>query len=45
MNQTDSTYARGLDGIWGIYELRDRAPLGRKETVPRWKRHDEYHQH
>ena len=37
-----STYARGLDGIWGMYQWLDRAPLGRNETGPWWRRHDEY---
>jgi predicted dithiol-disulfide oxidoreductase (DUF899 family) len=39
---TYSTYARGLDGLWGMYQWLDRAPLGRNETGPWWKRHDEY---
>jgi predicted dithiol-disulfide oxidoreductase (DUF899 family) len=26
---TYSTYARGLDGLWGIYQWLDRAPKGR----------------
>ena len=29
---TYSTYARGLDGLWGAYQWLDRAPLGRNET-------------
>ena len=37
-----STYARGLDGLWGAYQWLDRAPLGRNETGVWWKRHDEY---
>ncbi len=37
-----STYARGLDGLWGMYQWLDRAPLGRNETGPWWRRHDEY---
>lgn len=37
-----STYARGLDGIWGAYQWLDRAPKGRNETNLWWKRHDEY---
>lgn len=37
-----SAYARGLDGIWGMYQWLDRAPLGRNETGVWWKRHDEY---
>ena len=39
---TYSTYSRGLDGIWGMYQWLDRAPLGRNETGPWWRRHDEY---
>ncbi|WP_283151169.1 DUF899 domain-containing protein [Silvimonas soli] len=39
---TYSTYARGLDGIWGMYQWLDRAPLGRNETGIWWRRHDEY---
>jgi Bacterial protein of unknown function (DUF899) len=37
-----STYARGLDGMWGAYQWLDRAPKGRNETNLWWKRHDEY---
>lgn len=37
-----STYARGLDGVWGMYQWLDRAPAGRNETGVWWKRHDEY---
>jgi predicted dithiol-disulfide oxidoreductase (DUF899 family) len=39
---TYSTYARGLDGLWGAYQWLDRAPLGRNEAGIWWKRHDEY---
>ncbi|HTR24162.1 MAG TPA: DUF899 domain-containing protein [Terriglobales bacterium] len=39
---TYSTYARGLDGLWGMYQWLDRAPKGRNETGPWWQRHDEY---
>ncbi len=39
---TYSTYARGLDALWGMYQWLDRAPLGRNETGPWWLRHDEY---
>jgi predicted dithiol-disulfide oxidoreductase (DUF899 family) len=39
---TYSTYARGLDGLWGMYQWLDRAPLGRNETGAWWRRHDEY---
>ncbi len=37
-----STYARGLDGLWSMYQWLDRAPKGRNETGPWWRRHDEY---
>jgi predicted dithiol-disulfide oxidoreductase (DUF899 family) len=37
-----STYARGLDVLWGAYQWLDRAPLGRNEQGVWWKRHDEY---
>jgi predicted dithiol-disulfide oxidoreductase (DUF899 family) len=38
-----STYARGLDGLWGAYQWLDRAPLGRNEAGGIWwRRHDEY---
>jgi predicted dithiol-disulfide oxidoreductase (DUF899 family) len=39
---TYSTYARGLDGLWGMYQWLDRAPRGRNETGIWWSRHDEY---
>ncbi|CAI8801991.1 DUF899 domain-containing protein [Pseudomonas sp. IT-P4] len=39
---TYSTYARGLDGLWSMYQWLDRAPKGRNETGPWWRRHDEY---
>jgi predicted dithiol-disulfide oxidoreductase (DUF899 family) len=39
---TYSTYARGLDGVWGMYPWLDRAPKGRNETGVWWRRHDEY---
>ena len=42
IHHTYSTYARGLDGLWGAYQWLDRAPLGRNETGVWWKRHDEY---
>ena len=37
-----SSYARGLDGLWGMYQGLDRAPKGRNETGIWWRRHDEY---
>jgi predicted dithiol-disulfide oxidoreductase (DUF899 family) len=39
---TYSTFARGLDGLWGMYQWLDRAPKGRNETGVWWRRHDEY---
>ena len=39
---TYSTYARGLDGLWGMYQWLDRAPKGRNEKGLWWRRHDEY---
>jgi predicted dithiol-disulfide oxidoreductase (DUF899 family) len=39
---TYSTYARGLDGLWGMYQWLDRAPKGRNEQGVWWRRHDEY---
>jgi predicted dithiol-disulfide oxidoreductase (DUF899 family) len=40
---TYSTYARGLDGLWGMYQWLDRAPRGRNENAGVWwRRHDEY---
>ena len=37
-----STYARGVDGVWGMYQWLDRAPKGRNESGIWWRRHDEY---
>jgi predicted dithiol-disulfide oxidoreductase (DUF899 family) len=42
---TYSAYARGLDGLWGMYQWLDRAPEGRNETGAWWRRHDEYEKH
>jgi predicted dithiol-disulfide oxidoreductase (DUF899 family) len=40
---TYSTYGRGLDGLWGMYQWLDRAPKGRNETGGVWWRHhDKY---
>ena len=42
---TYSTYARGLDILWGAYQWLDRAPRGRNEAGGIWwHRHDEYAQ-
>lgn len=40
---TYSTFARGLDVLWGMYPWLDRAPKGRNEAGGVWwHRHDEY---
>jgi predicted dithiol-disulfide oxidoreductase (DUF899 family) len=41
---TYSAYARGMDGLWGMYQWLDRAPQGRNdEPGDRWYRlRDEY---
>ena len=39
---TYSAYARGLNGLWGMYQWLDRAPSGRNETGTWFRRHDEY---
>jgi predicted dithiol-disulfide oxidoreductase (DUF899 family) len=39
---TYSAYARGVDAIWGMYPWLDRAPKGRNETGPWFRRKDEY---
>jgi predicted dithiol-disulfide oxidoreductase (DUF899 family) len=46
--RTYSAYARGLDGLWGMYQWLDRAPRGRNEArgpgdpLNFFRRHDEY---
>jgi len=42
---TYSAYARGLDGLWNMYQWLDRAPLGRNEKDLWFRRHDEYGKH
>jgi predicted dithiol-disulfide oxidoreductase (DUF899 family) len=42
VHHTYSAYARGLDGLWGLYQWLDRAPLGRNETGPWFRHHDAY---
>ena len=37
-----STYARGLDGLWGAYQWLDRAPKGRNESGIWWRHRDAY---
>ncbi len=39
---TYSTYARGVDALWGMYQWLDRARKGRNEIGVWWRRHDEY---
>jgi predicted dithiol-disulfide oxidoreductase (DUF899 family) len=40
---TYSTYSRGVDGLWGMYQWLDRAPKGRNEDGDLWwRRRDEY---
>jgi predicted dithiol-disulfide oxidoreductase (DUF899 family) len=39
---TYSTYAPGVDSLWGMYQWLDRAPKGRNEKGPWFRRHDEY---
>jgi predicted dithiol-disulfide oxidoreductase (DUF899 family) len=42
VHHTYSTYARGLDGLWAMYQWLDRAPRGRNETTAWRRRRDEY---
>ena len=44
VHHTYSTYARGLDGLWGMYQWLDRAPLGRNEHGFWWRHRDSYAQ-
>jgi predicted dithiol-disulfide oxidoreductase (DUF899 family) len=39
---TYSAYARGLDGLWGMYQWLDRAPKGRNEKGIWQRHHDMY---
>lgn len=39
---TYSTYERGLDVLWSMYQWFDRAPYGRNEKEFWLRRHDEY---
>ena len=39
---TYSTYSRGVDIIWSVYQWLDRAPKGRNETGVWLRRRDEY---
>jgi predicted dithiol-disulfide oxidoreductase (DUF899 family) len=42
VHHTYSAYARGLDGLWSMYQWLDRAPSGRNETGLWFRRRDEY---
>jgi predicted dithiol-disulfide oxidoreductase (DUF899 family) len=39
---TYSTYARGLDALWGMYQWLDRAPKGRNDNGAWYRHHDRY---
>jgi predicted dithiol-disulfide oxidoreductase (DUF899 family) len=39
---TYSAFARGLDGLWGMYQWLDRAPKGRNEQGYWLRHHDAY---
>ena len=44
---TYSAYARGLDGLWGMYQWLDRAPRAQQQRAADdplnfFRRHDEY---
>ncbi len=39
---TYSTYARGVDSLWNMYQWLDRAPKGRNESGLWWRHHDDY---
>ncbi len=39
---TYSAYARGLDGLWGMYQWLDRAPRGRNESGAWFRPRDQY---
>ncbi len=39
---TYSAYARGLDGLWGMYQWLDRAPKGRNDTGAWFRPRDQY---
>ncbi len=43
VHHTYSSYARGLDALWTMWQWLDRAPLGRNEGDNSWfRRHDRY---
>ena len=39
---TYSAYARGLDGLWGMYQWLDRAPQGRNDVGAWFRPRDQY---
>jgi len=39
---TYSAFSRGVDGLWGMYQWLDRAPLGRNEAGAWLRLHDAY---
>jgi len=39
---TYSTYSRGFDSLWGMFQWLDRAPKGRNESGVWWRHHDAY---
>jgi predicted dithiol-disulfide oxidoreductase (DUF899 family) len=41
---TYSAFARGVDGLWSMFQWLDRAPRGRNETDIWFRRRDEYGQ-
>ncbi len=42
IHHTYSSYSRGVDSLWGMYQWLDRAPKGRNENGVWWKHHDRY---
>lgn len=43
VHHTYSTYARGIDALWNMWQWLDRAPLGRNEGDLSWfRRRDQY---
>ena len=40
VHHTYSAYARGVDALWGANQWLDRAPKGRNQQDPWWKRPD-----
>jgi predicted dithiol-disulfide oxidoreductase (DUF899 family) len=42
LHHTYSSYARGMDPFFGVYDWLDHAPKGRNEAGVWWRRHNEY---